>query len=628
VTTRILVTEDEPLVLRVFAKILAKPDREILCAAGAVEALAIAERVGRIDVALLDKNLGDGSGLDVARALRERDPFTQVILVTGYASVDSAVEAVRIGAYDYVTKPVADFAALDLKVAKAAERAELARDRDRLAAELAVSEERYREIHDAAHDAIVTFGAVDERIREVNPAAVALYGYSREELLALEVRALFAPPAPEHPGAWSDAASVLQRRKDGSTFAAELRPGDLVLGGEALRSFAIRDVSARERAERERRELEGQLRQVQKMEAVGQLAGGLAHDLGNMLAVVLASVELLGAAARDDQQEDLAAIRDAAQRGAALIRQLMSLSRRSGGAPSIVAPNEAVAEATSLLARALAPAARLETRLAPDAWDVHVDRGQLGQVLLNLVVNARDATPAGGRVVLSTTNVTVRNPAGGEPAEHVCLAVEDTGSGMTPEVLARAFEPFFTTKEPGKSTGLGLSVVYGIVQQAGGFVEAESSPGRGSTFRVYLPRSGGRGDRGGAAEPPPPVDLEAVTALVAEDEEQLRLLVVRALRGSGMRVLDGGGGSEALERARSHRGPIDLLVTDVVMPGMSGPELARALARERPRLKVLFTTAYPFAAMDGPDTPDHAVLLKPFKQSELLAAVRRLAATA
>jgi PAS domain S-box-containing protein len=535
---------------------------------------------------------------------------------------------VRVGAYDYVTKPVADFAALDLKIAKAAERAELARDRKRLAAELAASEERYREIHDAAPDAIVTFGALDERIREVNPAAVAQYGYSRDELLALGIGALFAPPAPEHPGSWSDPSAVLQRRKDGSTFAAEVRPGELVLGGEALRSFTIRDVSARLRAEEERRELESQLRQAQKMDAVGRLAGGLAHDLGNMLAVVLASAEMLSLEARADQREDLAAIEDAAQRGAALIRQLMSLSRRSAAAPTRVAPNEAVSEATRFLSRALGSSARLELRLAPDVWDVFVDPGQLGQVLLNLVVNARDAMPDGGRVVVSTANaVGVASAAGGEPADHVCIAVEDTGCGMPAEVLARVFEPFFTTKEPGKATGLGLSVVFGIVRQAGGFVQAESSPGQGSTFRVYLPRGGHRSAEADAdaGVTGAPVALDDVTALVAEDEEPLRLLVARALRQAGARVLDGRDGREALDRAQGYRGTIDLLVTDVVMPGLSGPDLARELARERPGMKVLFTSGFPFTALgDDSGFATHAVLQKPFRQSALLAEVRRL----
>jgi CheY-like chemotaxis protein len=304
---------------------------------------------------------------------------------------------------------------------------------------------------------------------------------------------------------------------------------------------------------------------------------------------------------------------------------MMALSRRTVAAPVLLAANEAVGEAMRFLRRVVGEHVQVTTALAPDAWSTRIDPGQLAQVLMNLVVNARDAMPGGGRLAIETRNAPgERDPAGAD-GDYVCVAVSDTGCGMSEEVQARIFEPFFTTKEPGKGTGLGLSMVYGIVRGAGGFVRCDSAPGAGTTFHVFLPRADGAAEAGAAARPAGAGGELAgdLTVLVAEDEEPLRQLVVRSLGQLGVRVLHGCDGEDALAVARRHRGRIDLLVTDVVMPRLSGPDLAAALGRDRPGLKVLYMTGFP---RDGNLEGAGAVLEKPFRQSALLEQVRRLVA--
>ncbi|MCM2270471.1 MAG: PAS domain-containing protein [Thermoanaerobaculia bacterium] len=378
--------------------------------------------------------------------------------------------------------------------------------------------------------------------------------------------------------------------------------------------------------------LESELRQSQKLEAIGRLAGGIAHDFNNLLTVIGGSGELLARALPPEgpQQTLLLEIRDAAGRAAALTRQLLAFGRSQVLSPQVVELNAAVAHAGSMLRRLIGEDIDLVSRLAPDAGHVRVDPGQLDQVILNLAVNARDAMPRGGRLTLETAAVELdaaflaRAPDLA-PGAYARLTVRDDGVGMPPEVLAKAFEPFFTTKGPGQGSGLGLSTVFGIVKQSGGHVEGTSAVGAGTCFEIVLPRV--------AAERPAESPVAAArgetrgreTILLVEDEESLRKLAVVALEGNGYRVLSAGNGRDALElAARQAEGGVDLLLTDLVMPGMGGRDLAALLRADRPGLRVVFMSGYAEDAAngDGIAAAEGAYLSKPFSLAQLAATVR------
>jgi nitrogen-specific signal transduction histidine kinase/CheY-like chemotaxis protein len=392
----------------------------------------------------------------------------------------------------------------------------------------------------------------------------------------------------------------------------------------------VRDVSEREAAETARRDLEQNLRQAQKMEAVGRLAGGIAHDFSNLLAVILGYSDLL---ARDlppgnlRVRESAEGIVEAAHRAVGVTRQLLTLSRKKLLRPEVLSLNRVVQDLGKLLARAIGERIELSTRLEEGLWPVIADADQLAQVLLNLAVNARDAMPDGGPLAVTTSNAELAEAASdlGLPAgRYVVLEVKDGGCGMSEEVRARIFEPFFTTKETG--TGLGLATVYGIVRQAGGGIRVDSRPGAGSTFTVHLPAADER-----TARVALPVAASAPrglgeTVVLAEDEDQLRILLGRVLAGSGYQVIAGRNGAEALEAVRARGGRVDILLTDVVMPRMTGTELAAALAGEQPGVKVLFMTGHTDdAGLLGRFAAGEAeVIQKPFTSEALLAHLRRL----
>jgi two-component system cell cycle sensor histidine kinase/response regulator CckA len=627
----LLIVDDEPVILDVLRRFLEGEGRTLLLAGSAREALARAAGVAEIDVALVDKNLGDGSGLDVARKLKVMKPDVEVILVTGYSSLDSAIQAVQIGAYDYVTKPVSDYEALNLKVENAAEKARMKRAQRELVARLVESEGRHRGVFETSSDAILLVDAGSGRIDDANPAAERLYGRSREALRGMEHGDLVegevarAPPAPG-----TRAAPTRHLRADGSSFPAEITVGALHLEARELRVVSVRDVSEREAAERERRELEQSLRQAQKMEAVGRLAGGVAHDFSNVLAVVLGYSELL---MRDLEHGDprlrecAEGIIEAADRAVGVTRQLLTLSRKKLLRPEVLSVNKVVQSLGKLLARAIGERIEMTTALAPGLWPVLADADQLAQVLLNLAVNARDAMPDGGSLDIATGNVTLAAPARDldlPAGRYVTLTVRDGGCGMTEEVRARIFEPFFTTKEAG--TGLGLATVYGIVRQVGGGIRVDTRPGEGTTFTVHLPVANDGEQRVALQVPAAAPRGLGETVVVAEDEEGLRILLGRMLAGSGYQVVSARNGAEALEAARARGGRVDVLLADLVMPRMSGAELAEALAELQPGIKVLFMTGHTDDAqvqdrlVDG----DVELIHKPFSGEALLGRLRRL----
>ena len=383
----------------------------------------------------------------------------------------------------------------------------------------------------------------------------------------------------------------------------------------------------------ERKQLEEQFHQAQKMEAVGRLAGGVAHDFNNLLTAILGSADLVleslkpAAAEREEVEE----IRKAALRAADLTRQLLAFSRQQVVAPTVLNPNTVVADMDKLLRRLLGEDVALRAVLAPDLATVKADPSQLEQVLLNLAVNARDAMPNGGKLTIETQNVEldqeyVRGHLAAQPGSYVMLAVSDTGVGMDAATQARIFEPFFTTKERGKGTGLGLATVYGIVKQSGGWIWVYSEPGQGTTFKVYLPRVT---EPAAPAAPSParPVSVRgSETILVVEDEEVIRKLVQKVLKANGYTVLVAGTGSDAERVAGAHAGPIHLLMTDVVLPGLNGREVARRLVAQRAGIRVLFLSGYTDDAIvhHGVLDPGVAFLQKPFSPAVLGRKVREV----
>jgi two-component system cell cycle sensor histidine kinase/response regulator CckA len=627
----ILIVDDEPVILDVFRRFLEGEGRTLLLAGSAQEALAFAGDPREIDVALVDKNLGDGSGLDVARGLKEAKPDVEVILVTGYASLDSAIQAVQIGAYDYVTKPVSDYDALNLKVVNAIEKVGMKRSQRELVARLIESEALHRGVFETSSDAILLVDAESGLIHDANPAAERLYGRDGAALQQLHYDDLLDPepePAPATPGL--RAAPGRHRRADGTPFPVELTIDDFKLHDRGLRVVSIRDVSEREQAEVARRELEQNLRQAQKMEAVGRLAGGVAHDFSNVLAVILGYSELLvrDLPSTDPRLRECAdGIIEAAHRAVGVTRQLLTLSRKKLLRPEVLSLNKVVQDLGRLLSRAIGERIELSTALGEGIWPILADADQLAQVLLNLAVNARDAMPDGGPLSISTANADLAEPPRDLPlpaGRYVTLSVKDGGCGMTEEVRGRIFEPFFTTKETG--TGLGLATVYGIVRQAGGAIRVESRPGEGSAFTVYLPVADERAGRVAVSVAPAAPRGLGETVVVAEDEDALRSLLGRVLSGSGYQVVAGRNGAEALEAARQRGGRVDLLLTDLVMPRMSGAELAEALAGEQPSMKVLFMTGHTDDALieDRLVDGDVELIQKPFTSEVLLGRLRRL----
>ncbi len=369
------------------------------------------------------------------------------------------------------------------------------------------------------------------------------------------------------------------------------------------------------------------LRQAQKMEAIGQLTGGIAHDFNNMLAIIIGSLDLAARRlARGDRgiEKYLASAQEGARRAASLIQQLLAFSRQQPLAPTTLDVNKLISDVSELLRRSLGEPIKLNTVLANDLWTIHADRNQLENAILNLAVNARDAMPDGGELVVETANSRLDDAqaaqAGVSAGEYVLIVIRDTGAGMPPEVIEKAFDPFFTTKKSGAGTGLGLSQVYGFVRQSGGCVQIESHIGQGTTVRIYLPRYMG-------PDAPRPAESEAspiptgdghVTVLVVEDEDGVRAHAVSALRELGYNVLEADRASKALEVVDSHP-EIRLLFTDVVMPDMNGRRLSEEVTQRRPGMKVLFTTGYTRDAIVHNGTVDHDVSLitKPFTLDEL-----------
>ena len=475
---------------------------------------------------------------------------------------------------------------------------------------------------------------LDGTVTSWNAAAERLFGYSAAEMIGEPVARLM-PTAREH-----EMAAILDRIRRGELvnhFETERLAKDGRVLRISLSVSPIRDSTGRivgaskvARDITEQKDLEERLRQSQKMEAVGQLAGGIAHDFNNLLTVINGYAALLEQQLDPGEplRQQAHAIADAGRRAAALTQQLLAFSRRQVLAARVLDLNAVIARAEPLLRRLVRENIRISTRLDPRLRSTEADPHRLEQVLMNLVVNASDAMPAGGQLTVETANIELDEQYTGQrpevkPGSYVMMAVSDTGHGMDPAVQSRIFEPFFTTKAPGQGTGLGLSTAWGIVRQTGGHIGCYSQPGLGTTFRVYLPASEGPPVREAKAEYSAGARGHE-TILLVEDDAALRQYAATVLRDLGYAVLEAGSGTEGLAIGANPANPIDLLITDLVMPGIGGRELAEALRRTAPRMRVLYISGYAEHAITGHGmlSPGLSFLSKPFSPARLADKVR------
>ncbi|MEK7678297.1 MAG: ATP-binding protein [Verrucomicrobiota bacterium] len=485
-----------------------------------------------------------------------------------------------------------------------------------------------------------------------SPSVAKLYGYSPEEFITQPLERIMSPESFQNAlRAFEEEMALeasgtadprrtrviesLEYRKDGSTVWIEntlsfIRDAD----SKAVQTLCVaKDITERKQAEETRARLEAQLRQSQKMEAVGQLAGGVAHDFNNLLTVIIGNANLL-ASESDlglEMPELVRQITTAADRAANLTRQLLTFSRRQVMQVRPLNLNEVLSNISKMLHRLLGEHIALQCNYAPDLPHIEADAGMLEQVVVNLAVNARDAMPKGGCLVLSTQTEVLgpeeaRHSPEACPGQFVLLTVADTGCGMDPTTLARIFEPFFTTKDVGKGTGLGLATVYGIVKQHNGWIEVASQLERGTTFKVFLPAAATAGQRPTPASAQPTTRGGHETILVVEDEAAVRQVAVMCLRRLGYQVLEAGNGVEALRLWEGRQRRIDLLLTDMVMPeGLSGLDLAERLRLDQPELRVILCTGYSLelSLRGQPIQPGLVHLAKPFNTRQLAESVRR-----
>jgi two-component system, cell cycle sensor histidine kinase and response regulator CckA len=614
------------------------------------------------DVLLLDYRLPDMDAIDVLKALAIHNVYLPVIVATAVGDEDLVVRVLRLGAWDYVPKQGNYIGNLPSLIRQAAAEYRGLRDVGYAARR---SRRRILYIECSEADIDLTAGYMAEhaphlQLDIVRSATEGLELLQRTlvDLVLVDLRmpdmhALDflrqlrqrgqSVPVVVVTGGGDETAAIAALKLGAYDYICK-REGYLTQVPYAIDNAIDRfrlmqlnrrleaELADRERAEAERAHLSEQLQQAQKIESLGRLAGGVAHDFNNLLTVITGHADLMleKLAPDDPLRENVRNVSAATRRASDLTRQLLAFGRRQLLQPRVMDLNESIRESTSMVSRLLNESVELVTVLDPHLGHVEADPSQLNQLLVNLAVNARDAMPHGGRLTIETDNVSIddeeaqRHPSF-RPGSYVMLAVSDTGIGIQNDVLPHIFEPFFTTKEHGKGTGLGLSMVYGIVKQSGGWIWVSSEVGRGTTFKVYLPRVEGALSVIGA-----PAALDSPrgdeTVLVVEDQQEVRSLMLHVLRTHGYDVIEAAEGASAVAACEAVARPISLLVTDVVMPGMSGPTLAAHLRTVRPDMRVLYVSGYTDAAVFEHGTGEQPVtfLQKPFTPSQLTRKVREV----
>jgi PAS domain S-box-containing protein len=607
------------------------------------QALELLTQGRQFDLVLTDLRMPDMSGLEFIKEAKSRGIHLPFIMITGKGDEEAAVATLKLSAYDYIVKRDNYLTKLTYAIDNALARFDLQKEiaiRRQAEEDLRQSREWLEAVFEASRDGTV----VEENglIVFANKAYARLYGYSEpKELVGKQVSLI---QTTEDSKQMQELASQRLRgelppsvyefkasRKDGTWVHLEASISTATIAGKFYLIKVVRDIT-------ERKRLEEQFRQAQKMEAIGRLAGGVAHDFNNLLTAIKGYSELLLAKLEswDPRRGDLEKIIKAGDTAARLIRQLLAFSRKQMLVPQVLDLNRQVEDLEEMLRRLISEDIELVTSLTAKPGRVKADPSQLEQVILNLAVNARDAMPQGGRLAVETANVELdetytRRYLAARPGPYVLLAVSDSGFGMDQETQSRIFEPFFTTKDQGEGTGMGLATVYGIVKQSGGYIWVDSEPGRGATFKIYLPQVEEEVDET-EVEVDQPVRSRgellrgSETLLLVEDEEIVRSLIREILESHGYKVLEARQGSEALGTAAEYPAPIHLVLTDVIMPGLSGWELANRLTSMRPEIKVLYTSGYTDNAIARHEVlaPRTAFLQKPFTLEVLLHKVREL----
>ena len=585
------------------------------------------------DMVIADYSIPNFNSMAALALLKERGLDLPFIIVSGAITEETAVATMKAGAHDYLLK--GNLKRLIPAIERELREAKSRRERRRAEEALRESEKRLQAILDNS-PALIFLKNTEGRYLYVNPQFANLTPLTREQILGKTDDEIFLPA---HAAAFR--ANDLKVLQAGVALEFE-EVADQQDGPHTsiVSKFPLRNAEGKVYAIcgiatdiTERKSLEAQLRQSQKMEAVGQLAGGIAHDFNNLLTVIngYSELMLLSLPVEHPHCATFEQIRQAGEKASRLIRQLMAFSRQQVLQPKVLDLNAVVANIDTMLQRVIGEDIDLLTILSPGLASVKADPGQIEQVLMNLLVNARDAMPAGGRLTIETADVVLdtdyaRTHVAVNPGRYVMLAVSDNGCGMDAETQARIFEPFFTTKELGKGTGLGLSTVYGIVKQSGGNIGVYSEPGRGTTFRIYLPRieEAAEAVEPGKAREQLPRGSE--TILLVEDEAGVRTLAKTILQTHGYTVLDAAQGKDAFLLSGQHEGLIHLMVTDMVMPEMSGREVAERLKPLRPNMKVLFMSGFTDKAMVHHEEldPGMAFLQKPFTPQTLARKVREV----
>jgi len=584
------------------------------------------------DVIISDYSLPRFSAPDALELMKTKAVDLPFIIMSGSIGEDRAVSALKSGAHDFIVKGTMSrlVPAIEREIRDAEER----HARKQAEESLLQSSAEINDLYNQAPCGYHSLNADGFFVR-INDTELTWLGYERDELLGKRFIDVLHP---DFIKSYQANFEIFKRsgtihdlefnmlRKDGSILpvvmnASALRDAD---GNYIMSRSIVFDTT-------ERKRLEEQLRQAQKIEAIGQLAGGVAHDFNNLLTVIIGHSLLALERMNPDHsiRNALSQIHKTGERAAALTRQLLAFSRRQILEPKVIDINANLAEMDAMLKRLVPANITITTNLDPKVSRVFADEGQLGQVVMNLVINARDAITSHGKIAIETSNVSLdeaysRTHTGVKPGRYVLLAVSDTGSGMSDEVKARIFEPFFTTKEMGKGTGLGLSTVYGIVRQSGGSIEVYSEVGKGTTFKIYLPRADGELSATQSSQALPSIVQGNEVILLVEDDDEVRELIQEILKWSSFTVLSARNGVEALKVSEQHTGLIDLLMTDMVMPEMTGPELADRMRKLRPAMKVLCMSGYTEQATinNGMLAPHMHFLHKPFTPMDVARKVR------
>jgi two-component system cell cycle sensor histidine kinase/response regulator CckA len=581
-----------------------------------------------VDALLLDMHSLNGAGLARLRELHSQFSSLPILALVPVSDHALGHRVLEVGAAEYLVKENLSSELLQKSLKYAIERT-------RAEAAARQSEERFHELLENTKDILFTLD-LEGNVTFLNKSAEDVLGWSRSEARQINIKSLVAP---EHLNLCSQMMQRIVNEEPLQHFEISMQRKDgrkvlLQVSARLIRSNGRKEgVQGIARDVTERRHLENMVQQAQKLEAIGRLSGGLAHDFNNLFCVISGHTELMSERLESDHPafRNLAQIKKAVDSASSLTRQLLAFSRKQVFHPRVLDLNGVVLETQKLMGRLVGGHIELFTSLNPQLRHVRVDPVQMEQVLLNLVLNARDAMPTSGKLTIATSNVDLEEGARSKRAivpagNYVVLSVTDNGCGMDEETQSRIFEPFYTTKELGKGTGLGLASVYGIVKQSGGFIWVYSEPGQGTTIKVYLPR---------VDNPATPLPFEnsrpearrgTETVLLVENAESLRTLAKELLKSSGYAVLDAENGKEALRIASAFAGTIHLLLTDVIMPGMGGKQLAQQVTSLRPATRVLFMSGYSNDGIvqSGILTSEAPLLEKPFTREILLRRVRQV----